>query len=219
MVSSVIKTGWDLSASALRVLLDASLDAERLNEIQQIILADPVVAEVKWVTGRNAGRFRFVEAGVALKIGGLEKAETVLARIEKTVRSAIPQVERVLLHLEARASAHEAYAIPLDSLCGTISEHFGEAAFFAIVTIDRASGAVLQELIKPNPHLSEGKGKGIKVAQWLVAQKPDIVLVKVDLSGRGADYVFRDAGIAVRRMEKGKLTEVLNDLHLSPATV
>ena len=63
IVAAVVKTGWDLFADAVRVLLDASLGAERLNEIKQIILADPAVAEVKWVTGRNAGRFRFVEAG------------------------------------------------------------------------------------------------------------------------------------------------------------
>ena len=54
------------------------------------------------------------------------------------------------------------------------------------------------------------------VAQWLAAQKPDAVLVKVDLTGRGPDYVFRDAGIQVTRTGKGKLTEVIDDLHFSP---
>ncbi len=63
IVAAVVKTGWDLFASALRVLLDASLDADRLNEIRQIVLADPAVAEVRWVTGRNAGRFRFRRSG------------------------------------------------------------------------------------------------------------------------------------------------------------
>ena len=200
----------------LRVLLDASLDAERLNEIKQIVLADPAVAEVKWVTGRNAGRFRFVEAGVALRGSEPGRAESALERIEKTVRTAIPQVERVLLHLEARGSAQTTYAIPLVNLSGTMSEHFGEAAFFAFVTIDQATNSVVEQRIQPNPHLSLDKGKGLQVAQWLASQKPDAVLVKVDLTGRGPDYVFRDAGIEVQRTGKGKLTEVLDDLHLRP---
>ena len=216
IVAAVVKTGWDLFASALRVLLDASLDADRLNEIRQIVLADPAVAEVKWVTGRNAGRFRFVEAGVALRGSDGGKAEAALERIEKSVRAAIPQIERVLLHLEARASAHTTYAIPLDSLSGTISGHFGEAAFFAFVTLDAAS-RVIEQRMQPNPHRSQDKGKGMKVAQWLAAQKPDIVLAKVDLTGRGPDYVFRDAGIEVQRTEKGSLTEVLNGFPSSPA--
>ena len=216
IVAAVVKTGWDLFADAVRVLLDASLDADRLNEIKQIVLADPAVAEVKWVTGRNAGRFRFVEAGVALRGSEPGRAESALERIEKNVRTAIPQVERVLLHLEARKSAQTTYAIPLVNLSGTMSEHFGEAAFFAFVTIDQATNSVIEQRIQLNPHLSLDKGKGLQVAQWLAAQKPDAVLVKVDLTGRGPDYVFRDAGIEVQRTGKGKLTEVLDDLHLRP---
>ena len=216
IVAAVVKTGWDLFADAVRVLLDASLGAERLNEIKQIILADPAVAEVKWVTGRNAGRFRFVEAGVALRVSEPGKAESALERIEKNVRTAIPQVERVLLHLEARTSAQTTYAVPLASLFGTMSEHFGEAAFFAFVTIDQATNSVVEQRIQPNPHVSLNKGKGLQVAQWLAAQKPDAVLVKADLTGRGPDYVLRDAGIEVRRTGKGKLTEVLGELHLRP---
>ena len=219
IVAAVVKTGWDLFADAVRVLLDASLDADRLDEIKQIILADCAVAEVKWVTGRNAGRFRFVEAGVALRGSEPGRAESALERIEKSVRTAIPQVERALLHLEARKSARTTYAVPLASLSGTMSEHFGESAYFAFVTIDQATNSVVEQRIQPNPHLSLDKGKGLQVAQWLASQKPDAVLVKVDLTGRGPDYVFRDAGIEVQRTGKGKLTEVLDDLHLKPVNV
>ncbi len=215
IVAAVVKTGWDLFADAVRVLLDASLDAERLNEIKQIVLADPAVAEVKWVTGRNAGRFRFVEAGIALRGSEPGRAESALERIEKNVRTAIPQVERVLLHLEARRSAQTTYAIPLVNLSGTMSEHFGEAAFFAFVTIDQATNSVVEQRTQPNPHLSLDRGKGLQVARWLASQKPDVVLVKVDLTGRGPDYVLRDAGIEVQQTGKSKLTEVLDDLRSS----
>ena len=53
------------------------------------------------------------------------------------------------------------------------------------------------------------------MAQWLASQKPDVVLVTVDLTGRSPDYVLRDAGIEVQRTGKGKLTDALDDLHLS----
>ena len=38
-----------------------------LERVRNVIHAEAAVSEVKWITGRNAGRFRFVEAGVALR--------------------------------------------------------------------------------------------------------------------------------------------------------
>jgi cation diffusion facilitator family transporter len=210
IVAAVIKTGWELVADAVRVLLDASLDAERVDEIRRIIIADPAVAEVRWVTARNAGRFRFVEAGVALRGGDLEKAELALERIQKSVRTVMPQVERTLLHLEPRKSAQTTYAVPLSSLSGAISEHFGDAAYFAFVKLDQATGSVIEQRTLPNPCRAMDKGKGMQVAQWLAAEKVDAVLAKVDLSGRGPDYVFRDAGIKVERTEDNTLSKAIH---------
>ena len=210
IAAAVVKTGWDLFADAVRVLLDASLDADRVNEVRQLIVADPAVAEIKWITGRNAGRFRFVEAGVALRLTELGKAEAAVQRIEHSVRAAAPEIERVLLHVEAKTSARVLYAVPLGDLSGTISEHFGEAPYFAFVAVDRASNSVAEQRVQPNPHQSLEKGKGIQVAKWLTGQKVDVVLVKVDLTGRGPSYVLRDAGIEARRTEKRTLAEVFS---------
>lgn len=212
IMAAVVKTGWELLSEAMRVLLDASLDADRLNEIRQAILADPAVAEVKWITGRNAGRFRFVEAGVALRVTERAKAEAVLHRVETSLHAAIPQVERALLHIEARTSSKIRYAIPLADLSGTISEHFGEAPYFAFVMVDRAANSIAEHSIQPNPYQSLDKGKGIKAAEWLTAQKADIVLAKVDLTGRGPGYVLRDAGIEVRQTGVQSLADALGTI-------
>jgi len=129
IVVAVMKTGWDLLRDAMRVLLDASLDAETLDHIRNVFNAEPAVAEVKWVTGRNAGRFRFVEAGVALRVTEVDKAEWVMRRIETRVRAAVPYVERVLIHIEAPASPYVRYAVPLADRDEKVSPHFGEAPF------------------------------------------------------------------------------------------
>ena len=95
---------------------------------------------------------------------------------------------------------------------GTISEHFGEAPYFAFVTVDRAANSITEHSIQPNPYQSLDKGKGIKAAEWLAAQKADIVLAKVDLAGRGPGYVLRDAGIEVQKTAGQKLTDVLESI-------
>jgi predicted Fe-Mo cluster-binding NifX family protein len=193
----------------MRVLLDASLDGETLSRIRRCIHDDAAVSEVAWVTGRNAGRFRFVEAGVALRGAELGKAEATLRRIEANVRASVPHVERVLLHVEAPVSPHVRYAVPLADPEGTISAHFGGAPIFAIVSVRRADGAIEERRIVPNPHQTLEKAKGIRVAEWLVAQKVDALLLREDVRGKGPDYVLRDAGVDVRVTDQATLTEAL----------
>lgn len=210
IVLAIIKTGWDLLADALRVLLDASLSVGTLNEIRQAIGADPAVAEVKWVTGRNAGRYRFVEAGIALRLSDLEKAEAAMRRVEQDVRTRLPQIERVLLHVEARSSAQIRYAVPLADSNGSLSEHFGEAPYFAIVTVDRTDNRVVEQRVCSNPHRDEEKRKGIRVAQWLAAQKVDVLFTRVAMEDKGPAYVLRDAGMEIRRTDVRTLAELLS---------
>ena len=205
IVIAVLKTGWDLLVDALRVLLDASLDPKSLDEIRTVIAADPATADVTWITGRNAGRFRFVEAGVTLRLTDLARVEGVIQRIEASVRTALPQIERVLLHVEPRVSTHDLCAVPLADLSGTISAHFGEAPYFAFVTVERASGAVEEQHIRANPHFREARAKGLRVAEWLTRQKVDRVMVPNSLEGRGPAYVFRDAGIQVESSDAATL--------------
>lgn len=51
---------WVLAV--LGVLLDASIDRETLIRIRSIIESEPTVSRVKEITGRNLGRYIFVEA-------------------------------------------------------------------------------------------------------------------------------------------------------------
>jgi len=61
-----------------------------------------------------------------------------------------------------------------------------------------------------NPYQYEVKARGIRVAEWSVALKVDLVLVKQSLSGRGPVYVFREAGVELRETQTRNLTEALS---------
>jgi cation diffusion facilitator family transporter len=209
IVVAVVKTGWDLLHDAMRVLLDASLDAETLSRVRECIHSDPAVSEVPWVMGRNAGRFRFVEAGVALRVAAVSQAEAAVRRIEASVRASVPHVERALIHVESPHSRHVRYAVPLDDPEGTISAHFGAAQSFAIVTVRRADGGIEERRIVPNPHPTAEKARGIRVAEWLVGQKVDVVLMREDVRGKGPGYVLRDAGVDMRITDRARLDEAL----------
>jgi len=209
IVVAIGKTGWDLLSDGMRVLLDASLDADTILRIREIIAAEPTVAELKWVTGRNAGRFRFVEAEVTLRVRDLEKAEAITRHIETQIRQAVPYVERVLIHAEPVERTHLRYAVPLADPDGTISEHLGEAPYFALVTVHLADGAIEEQQVVANPHKDLERAKGIRVAEWLVDQKVDVVLMRESLRGKGPVYVFGDAGIEMQETEATTLSEAL----------
>ena len=211
VVVAIGKTGWELLADSMRVLLDASLDPDTLLQIREIIAAEPAVAELKWAIGRNAGRFRFVEAGVTLRVGDLEKAKATMQRIETQIRQTVPHVERVLIHAEPVERTQLRYAVPLADAEGTISEHLGAAPYFALVRVRLADGSVEEQQVLANPHQKKGKAKGIQVAEWLAAQKVDVVLLPA-LSGKGPTYVFGDAGIEMRETEATTLPEALRGM-------
>jgi cation diffusion facilitator family transporter len=198
IVLVVLKMGWELLRDAMRVLLDASMEPDTLSRVREVIDADPLVTEVKWVTGRNAGRYRFVEAGLALRGASREKVETGVKRIEVAVREAVPRVERVLLQVEPASSPWVRYAVPLANSGGPVSDHFGEAPCFAILAVRRDDHTVEERREALNPFCGVERGKGMRVAEWLVAQKVDVVLSHEDLHDKGPAYVLRDAGVELR---------------------
>ncbi len=209
IVVLIAKTGWELLVDGMRVLLDASLDIGTLEQVRAVIRADPAVTKLRSLAGRNAGRYRFLEAEVALRVDNLEKAHNVSRRIEEAIRAHVPHVERVRIHYEPQARSHLRYAVPLPDLAGTVSPHFGEAPYFALVTVRTAGGQVERQEVLSNPHTELEKAKGIRVGEWLMGLKADIVVLREDLHGKGPAYVFADAGVETRLTEATALAEVI----------
>lgn len=209
IVVLIVKTGWDLLSDGMRVLLDASLDAETLDQVRSIIEAEPTVTEVRSLVGRNAGRYRFIEAEVVLRVDDLEKAHAVSERLAAAVRAEVPHVERVQLHYEPQARTHLLYALPLADPNGMLSEHFGEAPYFGLVTVRVADGQIERGEVLANPYQDVEKAKGIRVGEWLVGLKADVVLLHEDLHGKGPAYVFRDAGVETRLTQAATLSEAI----------
>jgi predicted Fe-Mo cluster-binding NifX family protein len=81
---------------------------------------------------------------------------------------------------------------------GTIEKHFGEAPYFGLVRVRVADQAVEEQRILGNPHLGEGKAKGIRVAEWLIAAKVDAVLLQEALHSKGPQYALSHAGVALQ---------------------
>ncbi len=207
VVGFVVWSGWGLLRDGMRVLLDASLDPETLTQIRDILAQAPAVASVNWITGRNSGRFRFVEAEITLRTRNLERAHQVTEQLEANLRARIPNLDRILIHYEPVERTKERLAIPLADMAGQISPHFGDAPYFAIVDLEQHRFS--RQEILPNPHVGLERAKGIRVAEWLIAQKVDRLFLREEIQCKGPDYVFSNAGVQVQQTTVESLEQLL----------
>ena len=168
MTAFIAYAGTKIFIDAIRVLLDASLSHDLLDNAREIVLAEPAVTKIKSLGGRNSGSYRFMEAEIVMNVRDLGKAHAISQRIEQKLRERITNIDSVLIHYEPFKKDTTTCAIPLADQKETVHAHFGEAPFYGLYTLDNRSGNIVRSEIIDNPHKSEEKGKGILVAEALV---------------------------------------------------
>jgi cation diffusion facilitator family transporter len=215
IVGLIARVGVKIALDAIRVLLDASLDFKTLNTIREIILETPQVSAINALTGRNSGRFKFIEADLALKVRDLEKAHSVANQIENRIKSRVPHVDHILIHYEPVQRETQIIALPVADDRMHLSEHFGEAPYFLLLTLKRADGTLLEESWLSNPFQAVEKGKGIKVSEWLVSLGIDEIITPKSFAHKGPHYVFSDNGVEMRQTEECNLNEIKGSLRSS----
>jgi len=209
---AIIKEGWGILVAGMRVLLDASVDVPTLERIRALILEAPEVVSIRELVARNSGRYLFVQANLTLRVADLKRAHLASERIESRIRKEIPQVDRVQIHYEPIVESRRRYAAPLADMGGRLSRHFGESSYFALVEMDFEEMKLVRQEIIANPHKDLSKGKGLKVAQFLLGFKPDVVFSIEGLEGKGPGYAFAEAGVETVQTDAETLEELMADL-------
>lgn len=100
IVLFILKTSIEIIINTLRVLLDGSLEEEKIDKIRDIILAEPSVKEVKELRGRNSGNYIFVEANIVVDSKSFNEAHKATERIENAIRKELNNVEMIRIHYE-----------------------------------------------------------------------------------------------------------------------
>lgn len=211
VVLFVAHSGIEIAVDAVRVLLDASIEFPTLDKVKSIILSEKGVVEVKSLTGRNSGRFRFIEAEIVVRENQLSKAHRLVERIEDRIREQVENVDHILIHYEPVRKTKILCAVPLDTREGAVSQHFGDAEYFGFFEVDLTEGRVVTESVEKNPYLGLERAKGITVAEWLVERGVDRVYTRTEFHGRGPMYVFSDAGVEVVSTSAADLEGVIQE--------
>jgi len=100
VVYFIFHSGFEILKEAIKVLLDASLDHESMENIRTILKDEPLIKSINTITGRNAGSFKFVQLDLALETDSLKEAHDLAHEIEKKIKYEMPFVEKVVVHYQ-----------------------------------------------------------------------------------------------------------------------
>jgi predicted Fe-Mo cluster-binding NifX family protein len=78
-----------------------------------------------------------------------------------------------------------------------LSEHFGEAAYFSLITKDSSNNTVFVKDYLKNPFKDLERKKGVKCAELLAEYGVDQVRTSVQFDGKGAGYALEAMQIEV----------------------
>jgi cation diffusion facilitator family transporter len=100
IVILIARLGWTILSDSMKVLLDASIKDELLNDIRKVFFKFSPVKDVTKLSGRCSGRYKFVEAEMILDIEKLQDAHDISSSIEEEVYDCFPEVDKLLIHYE-----------------------------------------------------------------------------------------------------------------------
>jgi predicted Fe-Mo cluster-binding NifX family protein len=189
---------------SLKVLLDATLDYSTLNGIREVLESHPPVTRVTSLGGRSSGRYKFVEAEVKLDARLLRDAHHVVSHLEEEILDRWPDIDRILIHYEPAQKDPILIATPIDvpkgaqpALDSPLSQHFGEAPFFAVLRKEVRTGIVSLERFVANRFKDLNSHRGVKAAESLAEIGVDEVWTRAAIDGKGAGYALEALGIDV----------------------
>ncbi len=213
------RMGFHILVDSLRVLLDATLDYPTLDGIRKVLEDHPNVKEVIAVGGRSSGRYKFVEIAVSVNVKLLREAHQVISYLEEEILDRWPDIDKILVHYEPEQKKTWRVAVPIDVVKGEgphqgarLSDHFGEAPYFAFLSQDRLTGHVTVERYLENSFRDLDRQKGVRAAELLADHGVDEITTRVDLAGKGSGYAIEALQIVYSVTSAQTLAELIANM-------
>lgn len=212
----IIWSGGKMLLDCIRVLLDASLDYKTLRYTEKLISDEPQVVEIQNLIGRNSGRYKFIETNLVIKTRTLDKAHIIVSQIEKRIKEKIKNVDKVLIHYEPAEKEYRTYAIPLEDIKQDqyLSSQFGDAPYFALITVERKNNIVINQKYFFNSYRKIKRCKGILLANSLNRHSIDVLVVKKGFAGKGPSYALSNANVKIVKTEEETVKKALKKLDI-----
>jgi len=193
----VFRSGAQLLVTAIRDLLDASIDRETEREILRLVENHPRISGVRSCMSRSAGGRFIVDLDVVMHTPSHKTADHVADRLEELIPQRFPRVLMARIRPHYSADTLVRRLTPVARPEGPPVEHFARAPWFLLEEVDTATGTVLRREFLENPHRDTERQRGLLLGTWILALKPDEVVTPHGLEGTVAT-LLRTAGVDVR---------------------
>jgi cation diffusion facilitator family transporter len=173
--------GGKVIVDSLKVLLDASVDRSVLQEARAAAEAHPLVSGVLDVRGRNSGNYRFINLSILVTTADLREARHVASDLERDIRGAVPNVDKVQVEFEVEPADRLLCAVPAEEAGGAVSGGFADAPSFELFDIDVTEGGMTSGERLANPVPAEAPCRGVRVAVSLARRGVGALLLRSPL--------------------------------------
>ena len=211
----IIKGGYEIFLNSTKILLDAVIDFENRTELISIIESFPQLKKINKLDVRSYGRYLIIELDASLKKNfPLSQLEKIKDAILKKVQKNFPCIFKIILISRSEPQQIIRVAVPLknnESTDSIISDHYGEASFFAIMDFKKESdGKKLINLsIKENKFKDVEKRKGILISEWLSSEKIDKIYLKKELN-KGPKLIYESNLVTISIINLQNLQDIIN---------
>ncbi len=211
----IFRAGYEIFKDSVKVLLDASIDYEELDRIREIVTSNCCVRKINALKARSSGKFIFIELEVETNYKDLERAHQLSEQVEAQIKSAVKNVDRVLIHMEPEVKEFIRYAVPCtenNGLRSKVSAHFGDAEYFCLFDLRTADNELTTMEFVKNTYRTLEKRKGLKAAELLVSKRIDKLLSKESMAEKSAFYVLDDAFVETETTGAATVEEIVASL-------
>lgn len=192
----VFYAGGQLFVSALKDLLDASIDRETEREIIRFVEEYPRISKVKKCFSRNAGGRYLIDMDVELRTPSHKIADLVADRLEEELLVEFPGLVLARVRPHYAQGEFTRRVIPVKSPEGGLNaQHMASTPWFLVETRTTETGEVKKRQFVENRYKDAQKKKGLLVGRWLLKLKPDEVVAEDGESV--ALILLKEAGVDI----------------------
>lgn len=197
IVVMIFQGAFEVLRESLLSLLDAA-DIKLEKKVQDMIIAEPGITQIKRLTIRKSGSVYFanIELGIAetTVIEAHRKIDTIVDKLHK----AINELELVTIHYEPD---HPPYQTTVELLAAdkkTLSKRFGAAPWLRIIK-KHPDGRLISDALIENTAKDAQKGKAFLLAAWLISHHTDTVIMgQADLD-ENIIALFKSLGMLLKQ--------------------
>lgn len=204
VVAAMAWSGIVIVLDGLRVLLDASIEKEIIDQVWQYARGTPGVKRVAKVDGRNSGSYRFIKVSFVPDSADLKEAGEIASNVKDAIRDGIEHVDRVDVEFFVEPQNTITWAAPLTRDGSSLSEDFGGAPLFGFFEVSPSQEKIVREDIVPNPVEWKEDSRDIWAAVVIAKRGVNAVLVRGEFSTQGVEYVLGANDIGTVRLAESK---------------